>query len=149
MQRSVTLVLGFVLPSLCAAQAALSSADSAKLVDTIVADLRRSHTALAEGRFVFDTTNASLAPLTVRVLRALRPVDSIVAERTTPRLRLSNIRLSGDTATVDVVVNRCSFEPREWVSGMSGTFRYMRTADGWQSEPRRRVAAGDGLRCPY
>jgi hypothetical protein len=126
-----------------------SSRDSAALVQAVVADLKASYRGFADGQFVFDTTNAALGPLAVRVLAGLRTGDSVRVSRTTPRARFGNFHFAGDTAAIAVTVNFCSLEPREWFSGTDGTHRYFRTEAGWEPERRRSVRVGDGVRCPY
>ena len=146
-----------ILVTLIAARAAdsqtvLSPRDSTALVEVVIADLRAHYRILANGAFVFDTTNASLGPLTVRVLAALRARDTVPAApatRTTPRARLSNFTVVGDTVSISVWVSQCTFEPREWVSSASVSHRFFRTNGTWSPERQRSVNVGDSTRCPY
>jgi hypothetical protein len=152
MPRFLTLMLVAAVTHTGEAQAVLSARDSSALVEVIAADLRASYRAVADGMFALDTTNASLGPLTIRVIATLRARDSMAttpATRTTPRVRMSNVIITSSTAAVTVTVNRCSLEPREWVSGTSATHRYIRVGERWAPEPRRSVTVGDGVRCPY
>ncbi len=148
----IALIVFVGVTRVCEAQATLSARDSTALVAAVVADLRARYPVFSAGSFVFDSANTSPDPLTARVLAALRSGDTIALKpptRTTPRVKIRNVSFSGDTAAVTVSVNQCAVEPRERVSGRSGTHRFIRAGERWERKGGGAVAVGDGLRCPH